>query len=270
MFRLPQKETEISFADVVYFLRYNLKFFALLALALSTIAVAVALLLPKQYEKQLSLSVQRVPSELTESLGQQPWEDRVSRDAVGNLAVRYLQEGELGDDVSVRPSYDTVNQRVGLNLRSRDQEPLDRSGSEAVDLLKARFLEYFEDLMRPALETRLGSLERSLQGDRETLARVEQQIGQSSSTDAEVLEAQRTEVLDDIASTEIELRDLQRAQEELPQLAAETGSVEVMDESGVRQTSSLTQRIALAVLSALVVAAILTIVRGAIGKKPRA
>ncbi len=79
------------------------------------------------------------------------------------------------------------------------------------------------------MEARLTALERSLRNNEEVLAQIEQ----SSSTEAaragnagamarlEGLEAQRARVLGDIASTELEIRDLEQAQGELPRRAAE-------------------------------------------------
>ena len=266
--------------NVIYFLRSDLKFFGLLALGLSVIAVTLVLLVPKQCEKQTDLSVRQVPSELAVQLRQQPSEVGVKRapaNKLGKAAVRYAQEGDFGG-VNVSPRYDTVEQQVRLAFSSRDRGSLEEVGSEALDLLKDRFQEFFEGLLGPTLEARLTALERSLRKDEEVLAQIEQQIEQSSSTEAvraenagatarlEELEAQRARVLGDIASAELEIRDLEQAQSELARCAAEAVSIEVANESGVQQSSSSARRIALAVLSALVVAATLTVVWGRSGR----
>ena len=60
--------------------------------------------------------------------------------------------------------------------------------------------------------------------------------------------------------------DQEQAQSELPRRAAEAVSIELANESGVQQSSSSARRIALAVLSALAVAAILTVVWGRSGR----
>ena len=222
------------------------------------------------------MSVRQVPSELAVQLRQQPSEvgvERAPANKLGKAAVRYAQEGDFGG-VNVSPSYDTVEQQVGLAFSSRDRGFLEEVGSEALDLLKDRFQEFVEGLLGPTLEAQLTALERSLRKDEEVLAQIEQ----SSSTEAvraenagatarlEELEAQRARVLGDIASAELEIRDLEQAQSELARCAAEAVSIEVANESGVQQSSSSARRIALAVLSALVVAATLTVVWGRSGR----
>src|SRR5215210_5472975 len=113
MFRFLRKkgeDTENSLADMLYFLRSNFKFFGLLALVLSIIAVTVVSLMPKQYEKQVNLSVGQVPSLRS---GQRVDVERLPNDLLGNMVVRYTQQEDLGD-VSVSPKYDTVEQQVQL------------------------------------------------------------------------------------------------------------------------------------------------------------
>ena len=271
MFRLPRKGTEyteISLADVVYFLRSNFKFFALLALVLSVIAVALVLLMPKQYQKQVNLSVRQVtPGELVFELRQAPGRvevDKMPLDTLNNAAVNYIQQenGNLGN-VSVSPKYDAAEQQVQVALSSRDPESLDGVSSEIVDQLKAEFGKFFERSLGPAVEAKLTELKRSNDLRQELLAQIEQ-------ARPEGFEMQRAEVLNDTALAELEIRDLEQAQSELPRLASEMVSIEVVGESEAQQSSSRGRRIALAVLAALVGAAILTIVRGALWKKPRA
>jgi hypothetical protein len=263
--RKEREDTEISRADMLYFLRSNFKFFGLLALVLSIIAVAVVLLMPKEYEKQVNLSVRQVPNLLLGQLPQQPGTVEVERlptDALGNTAVRYAQQEDLGD-VSISPRYDTVEQQVQLTLRSRDPESLDSISSEVVDQLKTQFGKYFEDPLSRAVESRMANLKLSNDLSRELLTQIEQ-------PSSEALELQRAQVLTQIAAGELEIRDLEQAQSDLSQLAYDMVSVEIRNESGVHQASSRARQIALAILAALVGAAILTIVRGALWKKPRA
>ena len=267
MFRFLRKEgedTEISLADVLYFLRSNFKFFGLLALVLSIIAVAVVSLMPKQYEKQVNLSVRQVPSTISGQLPQQPGTvdvERLPPDSLGNTAVRYAQQEDLGD-VSVSPRYDTVEQQVQLTLRSRDPESLDGISSEVDDQLNTQLGKYFEDPLSRAVEGRLTNLKLSNDLSRELLTQIEQ-------PSTEAFEMQRAQVLTQIAAGELEIRDLEQAQSDLSRLASEMVSVEIRNESEAQQSSSSARSIALAVLGALVVAAILTIVRGALWKKPR-
>jgi len=104
------------------------------------------------------------------------------------------------------------------------------------------------------------------------MAQIERQIEQTSanaSARLQGLEVQRAAVLGEITLNEIEVEDLEQAQEELPQLAAGMFSVDILDESEVRESLSLVEKIAIALLSAFVLATILTFVRGAIWKKPR-
>ena len=267
MFRFPRKEgehTEISLANVLYFLRSNFKFFGLVALVLSIIAVAVVLLMPKEYEKQVDLSVRQVPNLMLGQLPQQPGTvdvERLPTDSLGNTAVRFAQQEDLGD-VSVSPKYDTVEQQVQLTLRSRDPESLDSISSEVVDQLKTQFGKYFEDPLSRAVEGRLTNLKLSNDLSKELLTQIEQ-------PSTEALEMQRAQVVTQIAAGELQIRVLEQAQSDLSRLASEMVSVEIRNESEVHQASSSARSIALAVLGALVVAAILTIVRGALWKKPR-
>ncbi len=268
MFSFLRKEgedTEISLADVLYFLRSNFKFFGLLALVLSIIAVAVVSLMPKQYEKRVNLSVREVPSLKSGQLPQQPGTvdvERLSTGELGNTAVRYAQQADLGD-VSVSPKYDTIEQQVQLTLRSRDPESLDSISSEVVDQLKTQFGKYFEDPLSLAVEDRIDNLKLSNDLSKELFTQIEQ-------IETVGFEVQRAQVLAQIAAGELEIRDLEQAESDLPRLASEMLSIEVVNESEVYQASSSARSIALAVLVALVGAAILTIVRGALWKKPHA
>ncbi len=268
MFRFPKEseDTEISLADVLYFLRSSFKFFGLLALVLSITAVAVVSLMPKQYEKQVNLSVREVPpSLLSGGIRQQPGGadiERVPTDTLGNTVVRYAQQVNLGD-ISVSPKYDTIEQQVQLTLSSQDPGSFDGISSEMVDQLKTKVGNYFERSLSLAVEARLADIKRANDLSKRLLAQIEQGRPEGS-------EVQRAEVLNQIAASELEAGDLEQAQSDLPQLATEMVSIEVVNESGVHQASSRARQIALAVLAALVMAAILTIVRGALWKKPRA
>jgi len=181
---------------------------------------------------------------------------------LGNTAVRYAQQEDFGD-VSVSPRYDTIEQQVQLTLRSRDPEALDGISSEVVDQLQTQLGKYFEDPLSRAVEGRLTNLKLSNDLSRELLTQIEQ-------PSTEAFEMQRAQVLTQIAAGELEIRDLEQAQGDLSQLAFDTVSVEIRNESEAQRSSSSARSIALAVLGALVVAAILTIVRGALWKKPRA
>ena len=270
MFRFSRREgehTEISLADVLYFLRSNFKFFGLLALVLSIIAVAVVSLIPKEYEKQVNLSVRQVPivPGTSGQLPQQPGTvdvERLPTDALGNTAVRYAQQEDLGD-VSVSPKYDTIEQQVQLTLRSQDPGSFDGISSRVIDQLKTKFGKYFEDPLSRAVESRMANLKVSNDLSRELLTQIEQ-------PSSEMFEMQRAQVLTQIAAGELEIRDLEQAQSDLSRLASEMVSVEIRNESEVHQASSRARQIALAIVAALVGAAILTIVRGALRKKPRA
>lgn len=279
-FRFPRKEiedtkgTEITLADALYFLSSNFKFFGLSALVLSIIGVALVLLLPEQFEKQVDLTVRRVSSEPLGSSFRVEMEEASTKSL--NAAVGHLQEEDLGS-VDVLPRYDRDRPQAELTLRSRDRESLDGiDSSTVVGMLEGEFQEFFEPRLASAPEVWRAELERYIEEKREKeLVRADERIEEAtaageSTRRIENLEERREAVLSDIASAESELEGLEQAQGELPRLASEMSSVEVLDESEVRQSSSLVQRIAFAVLVSLEAAAILTVVRGVIGKKPRA
>lgn len=270
-----ETEGEISLAGVIYFLRSNFKFFCLAALVFCVVAVVLALLVPKNYEKRVDLSAQPVPNVLLGSSSEVNLEE-VSIDSFGYSAAAFVQAWDFGN-VNVIPRYDDTARRVELDLRSWDPGSLDEIGPEAVGWLEDALQQALEVQLGPALEARQTELDSSWYKDEEFLAEVEQQIEQTSADadprDADTtarltaLEKQRVEMLERMASTERDLEDLKQPLKDPSRLAAEMVSVKVLDESEARESSSLAQRIWIAVLFGFVAAAAATVVRGVSGKK---
>ena len=202
--------TEISFADVVRFLRYNAKFFGLAFLGFSIVGVTLALLMPGQYEKRVDLSVRQVPLALSPNRSDIKIED-ISRERLGNQAITFIQGRDLGD-VSVAPRYDRPLQKVELVLSSRDPGTLDGASTTAVNLLNTEFQTFFADLLSPAVGARLAELGSAIKYQNRTLGYIDQQIEKTSAGSAEDvgavariegLEGQRARVLSEIIITEI-------------------------------------------------------------------
>jgi capsular polysaccharide biosynthesis protein len=259
-----------TLASMVDFLRANWKFLALLTLVLSAVGVILALLVPGQYTKQVTLSVRPVPTELIAELDQTP----LAPQQLGDTVVRYLQNGDYLGQVEATPLYNPGTQQVEIDLRSNDEEALDDVGFEVVEVVEGGLQQFFEDTLGTSLETQLAQLEVQIEDNNNTLTQLEQQIEQVS-TDAddtedsvtttrlEALEAERADRIAALAQAEDRQSDLEQAQEDLRRLAGEAATVELVSESAVSQTGSLASRVALAVVSGFVVALLATIVRAA-------
>ncbi len=275
------EESEISLVDVIEFFRSNWKFLGLWVLVLSVVAVTlVALLLPHwQYQKQLTLSVRPVPSELVGQIKKDDSglniQDMNPNDA-GKLAVGYLSSGDFGQ-VNADVTYRDDTQQVRVNLRSEDRESLDGVGSKVVDSVEAGFQRLYESALNAGLEARIFRLERDIENNEEIVTQLEREIEQLSTggtEDAntaarlEGLEAKRADVWANRTWADNQLREFQQAQEDLSQLATEPIAVDVLSESAVQQQLSrpFVALVALAVVSSFIVAIIITVIRVAIGR----
>ena len=286
---IKSKEVEVgrvSLARIVKFFRLNWKFLVLLALVLSVIAVTlVALLLPRwQYQKQITLSVRPVPSELVGQIEQEyPGLniDDMTPDQAGSMAVGYLSSADFGQ-IETDFIYRADAQQVQVNLQSENRDLLEGGlGPKAVDSVEAGYQRLYEGAIGAGLEAKLSRLERDLESNKQMTTQLEREIerlstggAQDVSTAArlEALETRRVELSTNIVWSENLYRDLQQAQDDLSLLATEPTGVEVLSESDVQRQLSrpFVALVVLAVVSSFVVAAIATVIRAAVGRGKKA
>jgi hypothetical protein len=283
------EEDEIVLSDVIDFFASNWKFILLSTLVLSTVAVTLILLLPQQYNKQVTLNVTPVSTDTLVELGLSATagaQDRgpagdpaanMNKEQAGELTVRYLQNADLGE-VDVSPNYNIITQWVEVVAQSRSRDALEDVGSTIVEVVEEGFQEYYETQIGSALETQLSQLERKIEGQQETLAQIERLIDQvpptrtggaeniEALTRLQALELRRVDTEGEIAANQNRRDDLQEALNDLPQRAAEPIVVGIMSESDVAQARSLVPVVGLVLLGSFVVTMILAIIRAAFRK----
>ncbi|WP_166395372.1 Wzz/FepE/Etk N-terminal domain-containing protein [Rubrobacter marinus] len=263
---------EIVLSDILGFFRANWKLIGLLTLLFSALAIGLALLLPDQYNKRVTLAVRPVPSDLQTSLNQPPV---MTPKQAGDLAVAYIQNADLGG-VDASPTYNNVTQWVEVALQSRDRDALNGVAPVLVEAVENGFSTNYEAAFRAAVETEVTQLRRGLENQREILEDLDNQIEQSGPVQTggtedvaaivrlQALETERADQNAAIAADENRLAYLEEALRDLPQRARDATSVEVLEESGTPQSRSLVPLMILAVLSSLVLAVIVAIVRTAV------
>lgn len=269
---------ELVLSDILGFFRSNWKLIGLLTLLFSVLAIGLALLLPDQYNKRVTLAVRPVPSDLQVTLGQPPV---MTPKQAGDLAVAYIQNADL-DGIDASPTYNNVTQWIEVALQSPDRAALDGAAPIVVEAVEEGFQSNYETAFRAALETEIARLERAVENQREALDDLERQIEQSAPAQLggtedvgaivrlQALETQRADQTAALAADENRLAYFTEALGELPERARDATSVEVLEESGTPQSRSLVPLAILAVLSSFVLAVIVAIIRTALGGSKRA
>lgn len=259
---------ELALADVTGFLGSNWKFIGLLTLLLSAAVVSTALLLPQQYNKQFTLDINAVPTELSVELNQRPVLDDAQ---IGNLAVEYLQNATL-EGVIVNPAYNITTRQVNVALQSRSKDALEAAVPALVKLLEDKFLAAYEKPLGAALEAQVSVVERELETNREALGSIDGDLKRTlaGNTDLENpriesrvdgLEAARADTLVRVVRSEVNLRNLEEMRRNVLEIAAEAVAVEVLSESEAQQSRSLVPVSALALMLGLVGAVVAALVR---------
>lgn len=255
---------EITFADVVKFVRRNWKLLALLTVVFSVISVALVLLLPRQYQKDVALSVGLGPSELrvmAEGMA------LPTPEQIGNSAASLLQSEAL-PEVRINPTYDAPTNQTKVALSSRDQGALEGATPQLVSLLEPRLSEKYEGEFDDVLEMQLIRAEREAEVKSDTLESVEQRTQEASSEDEQdALVGQRASLITAFDEAEGKREDLEQARENLPQLIADSLSVEVVSESAVRQARPPAALVVLAVVGSLMGAIVLTLAREVLARR---
>ena len=258
------EDGEFTFADVLGFLRRNWGFLGLLTLVLSAVAVAVVLLLPKQYQKEVTLQTGLAPSRLLVAT-EQTFLPLPTRDQISNSAVSTLQSGGF-EGVEVRATYDAPTQQIKAVLSSGDEVSLTGATPELVSFLEEDLRERHEGDITDTMELQLMESERQVESMRQALDRAETR---EEGDDEDQLTSSfiRARLIGDLDAAEANLEVLQQAHEALPQLIAETISVEVLSESGVQQSRATAALLLLGVVASFAAAVALTLAREALARR---
>ncbi|MEQ8384512.1 MAG: hypothetical protein RH949_19345 [Coleofasciculus sp. A1-SPW-01] len=261
--RTIEDEDEISLLDIIQFFRRNWTFMAWGTLGLSAVAIALSLLMPKQYQKQLTLSVTPVPISVAGIPG-------VDIQQASNKTVKLLENYyDKIDETDVKPTYNTETQQIDITMRSPDTGFLAEAGSQVSTLLQQEF----QDTLGKAIANSLFSTELEITKQQQVLEQLEQQIAQVRDSNGidperirttlrlEALETQRAEVVARIASLEFDKQYLEPAQENLAEFTAQVISIQLLSESKVEPTRSLVQIAVLAAIASFMVAILAAIIR---------
>jgi hypothetical protein len=262
--KATQDEDEISLADVIRFFSLNGMFVLLTTLGLSAIGIILFLLQPKQYQKQLTLSVKPVPIPL--STGAFP---AVDINQVSALAVTLLQNPSQAD-ISSTAKYEPASQQINLSLESRNANALTAADSKILSQLETGFQ---KTLIASLKDFRI-RLELELKRNQETLAQLEKQIAQTPNNSSATvpnprmqgLEAQRSGYVTRIATLEFDRDYLKRAEKNLAEFSSQVMSIQILTKSEVQQTQSLAQIAVLAVLASFMVAILAAIIRNQVAR----
>jgi hypothetical protein len=259
------EDGEFTFADVLGFLRRNWRFLGLLTLVLSAVAVALVLLLPKQYQKEVTLQTGLAPSRLLVATEGGPMLPLPTRDQISNSAVSTLQSGGF-EGVEVKATYDAPTQQIKAVLSSGDDVSLAGATPELVSFLEEDLREKHEGDITDTVELQLMESERQVESMRQAIDRAETR---EEGDDEDQLTSAfiRARLIGDLDAAESNLEVLEQVWEALPQLIAETISVEVLSESGVQQSRATAALVLLGVVASFAAAVALTLAREALARR---
>ena len=265
-------DREVGLLDLLGVLRNNLKILALLAVVFSLIGVALVLLLPREYEKQVTLSVTPVTSPSLGRLVQES--DRLDLEALrpdeaGQLAVGYLRENKLAG-AQMNPRYDKNTQQIDVSLTSGNRRALQDAVPALVGLTREGFEDVTEDSLRAALESQGVEVGRTIEVQERVVSQLEGEIAALAPEETarlQALENSRVLLLTEVAEAQIRQEDIARAQGELPRLASELINAEVVNESGIRRSRSPLVMLPLAVAAGIGAASAVTLALAALQRR---
>ena len=252
-----QPRDEIGLVDIVQFLIRHIKFIGLTTLVLSSAMIALSLLNPKQYQKQLTLSVRSTSIPLSSPLLSQPL-PFIDINQAGALTVDFLKSSQL-DEITVTARHDIETQKIDLNLQSPNANALNTVAPKIVSQLKTRF----QEPLNQSLTTWLTTTELQLEKEKSILPQLQRTIAQLPPTDRgklDALEAQQAQAAADIAALEFDKDYLEQSQKNLPEFAAKIMSVQVVSESEVQETRPSGQMAVIAVIASFMVAVLAAII----------
>jgi hypothetical protein len=248
-----QPGDEIGLVDIVQFLIRHIKFIGLTTVVLSSAAIALSLLNPKQYQKQLTLSVRSTSIPLSSQL--LPF---IDINQAGALTVDFLRSSQLGE-ITVTARYDIETQKIDLNLQSPNAKTLNTVAPKIVSQLKTRF----QEPLNQSLTAWLTTTELQLEKEKSILPPLQQTIAQLPPTNTgklDALEAEQAQAAADIAALEFDKDYLEQSQKNLPKFAAKIMSVQIVSESEVQETRSSGQMAVIAVIASFMVAVLAAII----------
>ena len=239
--------------EIFQFLGRNWKFLGLLTVALSAIAIALSLLSPKQYQKQLTLSVK--PSSIPLSV--QPF-PAIDVHQTGALAVEFL-ESFNADQISATAQYNAETQRITLNLQSPNASSLNTVAPKVVSQLNTQFQQPLSQILANSLM----ATELQLSRQKQTLAQFQQQIAEippTSTPKLQALEEQQANYVATIVALQFDKNFLQQGQKNLADLTGKVMPVQILSESEVQQPRSSGQQVVIAVVASFMVAVLAAII----------
>ncbi len=248
-----QPGDEIGLVDIVQFLIRHIKFIGLTTVALSSVVIALSLLNPKQYQKQLTLSVRSTSIPLSS----QPL-PFIDINQAGALTVDFLRSSQL-DEITVTARYDIETQKIDLNIQSPNANALNTVAPKIVSQLKTRF----QEPLNQSLTTWLTTTELQLEKEKSILPQLQRTIAQLPPTDRgklDALEVEQAQAAADIAALEFDKDYLEQSQKNLPKFAAKIMSVQIVSESEVQETRSSGQMAVIAVIASFMVAVLAAII----------
>ncbi len=248
-----QPGDEIGLVDIVQFLIRHIKFIGLTTVALSSAMIALSLLNPKQYQKQLTLSVRSTSIPLSS----QPL-PFIDINQAGALTVDFLKSSQL-DEITVTARSDIETQKIDLNIQSPNTNALNTVAPKIVSQLKTRF----QEPLNQSLTTWLTTTELQLEKEKSILPQLQRTIAQLPPTDRgklDALEAEQAQAAADIAALEFDKDYIEQSQKNLPEFAAKIMSVQVVSESEVQETRPSGQMAVIAVIASFMVAVLAAII----------
>lgn len=271
-----QVEGELSLADIIKFFNFNLKFLGLTTVCLSAIAIILPIFLLKQYQKQVTLLVKPVPAFIAKPI---PNLDINQINTVVELLQNKSREQLRADadKITTKAKYNLTTQRLEVSLRSPDPSVLDVATPKLIDQLKTEF----PATLKQTIQTSISSTELQIERNQASVAFLEKQVSklklssnltnpqeiqtnpQETRTLArlEALERQRANYLTAIATLRYDTEYLEKVQKNPVEFADKIIVVQMLSESGVRQTPSLLQVAVFAIVSSFMVAVFAAIVR---------
>ena len=255
--RLLVNEDLAPLVEIFQFLSRNWKFLGLVTVVLSMFAIALSLLSPKQYQKQLTLSVK--PSSIPLSVQSFP---AIDVHQTGALAVEFL-ESFSADEISATAQYNAETQKIALNLQSPNASSLNTVAPKVISQLNTKF----QQPLSQTLANSLMATELQLNRQKQILAQFQQQIATippTSTPKLQALEAQQANSVATIAALQFDRNFLQQGQKNLSILTAEVMPVQVLSESDVQQPRSWGQQVVIAVVASFMVGVLATIIRNQI------
>jgi hypothetical protein len=256
---LLEHEDIAPFIEIIQFLSLNWKFLGLTTVVLSAFAIALSLLSPKQYQKQLALRIKTTSFPLSfqsQSLSLFP---AIDVHQTGGLAVEFLKSAKL-DQITAIARYDAETQKIDLNLESPNASALSTASPKIISQLKTRF----QEPLRQAVETSLVGTELQLKKQKQILPQLALQIARlppSNTPKLEALETERAKSVAAIAALQFDKDYLQQSKKNLSDFTAKVLSIQLLSESDVQQTRSSGQMVVIAVIASFIVAVLAAIIR---------